>query len=86
MVRQWQQLFFEKRYSSTEMINPDFQKIAEGYGIASKKIEKRENLDSSIEEFLNSKGSYLLEVIVGKENNVFPMVPSGASVSEIRLE
>lgn len=86
MVRQWQQLFFEKRYSATEMINPDFQTIAKGYGIESKKIEKRENLQAGIEEFLNHKGSYLLEVIVGKENNVFPMVPSGASVSEIRLE
>ncbi|MDH5397799.1 MAG: biosynthetic-type acetolactate synthase large subunit [Cyclobacteriaceae bacterium] len=86
MVRQWQQLFFDKRYSATEMVNPDFQTIARGYGIESKKIEKREDLESGIKEFLNFKGSYLLEVVVGKENNVFPMVPAGCSVAEIRLE
>lgn len=86
MVRQWQQLFFDKRYSATEMINPDFQKICSGYGIESKKIDSRDVLESSIEEFLNHKGSYLLEVVVGKENNVFPMVPAGCSVSEIILE
>ncbi len=86
MVRQWQQLFFDKRYSATEMVNPDFQKIAEGYGIKSKKISERELLNDAVDEFLNHKGSYLLEVIVGKENNVFPMVPAGCSVSDIRLE
>ncbi len=86
MVRQWQQLFFDKRYSATEMINPDFQTIARGYGIESIKVEERDNLDKAVDDFLNHKGSYLLEVIVGKENNVFPMVPSGAPVAEIRLE
>ena len=85
MVRQWQQLFFDKRYSSTEMVNPDFQTIAKGYHIEANKVEKREDLANAVELFLNHKGSYLLEVMVGRENNVFPMVESGASVSEIRL-
>ncbi len=85
MVRQWQQLFFDKRYSSTEMENPDFVTIAKGYGVAGKSINDREDLAHSIQEMLNHKGSYLLEVHVGKEDNVFPMVPSGASVSDIRL-
>jgi len=85
MVRQWQQLFFDKRYSSTEMVNPDFQTIAKGYHIEANKVEKREDLANAVELFLNHKGSYLLEVMVGKENNVFPMVETGASVSEIRL-
>ena len=86
MVRQWQQLFFDKRYSATEMDNPDFQTIAKGYGIASKKVDKREDLAGAVEEMLSHEGSYLLEVSVGKENNVFPMVPAGCSVSDIRLE
>ncbi len=86
MVRQWQDLFFDKRYSATEMVNPDFQTIAKGYGIASKQIKNRELLNDAIKEMIEHKGSYLLEVMVGKENNVFPMVPTGSSVSEIRLE
>jgi acetolactate synthase-1/2/3 large subunit len=86
MVRQWQDLFFDKRYSSTEMVNPDFQTIAKGYGLATNKVADRQFLESAIKEMLNYKGSYLLEVMVGKENNVFPMVPTGASVSEIRLD
>ncbi len=86
MVRQWQEMFFDRRYSFTEMVNPDFQIIAKGYHIPANKVEQRENLDTALDAFLNSKGSYLLEVMVGKENNVFPMVPSGASVSEIRLK
>lgn len=86
MVRQWQDLFFDKRYSSTEMVNPDFQTIAKGYGLATNKVDKRSLLDDAIKGMLNHKGSYLLEVMVGKENNVFPMVPTGASVSEIRLD
>ncbi|MBO6495698.1 MAG: biosynthetic-type acetolactate synthase large subunit [Roseivirga sp.] len=85
MVRQWQQLFFDKRYSSTELINPDFVKIAEGYGIKGKSINKREDLKSAVAEMLEYDGSYLLEVHVGKEDNVFPMVPTGASVSDVRL-
>lgn len=85
MVRQWQQLFFDKRYSSTELINPDFVKIAEGYGIKGKSIDQREDLKAAVAEMLEYDGSYLLEVHVGKEDNVFPMVPTGASVSDVRL-
>lgn len=86
MVRQWQQLFFDKRYSSTEMINPDFQTIVKGYYIPTQKVTERNKLEDAIKEFLTYDGAYFLEVMVGKENNVFPMVPSGAGVSEIRLE
>lgn len=85
MVRQWQQLFFDKRYSSTELVNPDFQLISQGYGIACNKVEARADLSDAIQTFLDHDGPYLLEVVVEKEENVFPMVPSGASVSEIRL-
>lgn len=85
MVRQWQQLFFDKRYASTEMINPDFVTIAKGYGIKGQCIEKRDNLEEAIQDMLDHKSAYLLEVKVGKEDNVFPMVPTGASVSDIRL-
>ena len=86
MVRQWQQLFFDKRYSHTEMVNPDFIAIAAGYGIKGQKVEDRTTLKDAIKTMLDTEGSYLLEVCVGKENNVFPMVPSGASVSEVRLK
>ncbi|MFV1884377.1 MAG: biosynthetic-type acetolactate synthase large subunit [Balneola sp.] len=86
MVRQWQQLFFDKRYSSTEMINPDFQTIAKGFYIPTNKVTEREQLEAAIEEFVSYDGAYFLEVMVGKENNVFPMVPSGSGVAEIRLE
>jgi acetolactate synthase-1/2/3 large subunit len=85
MVRQWQQLFFDKRYASTEMINPNFTAIAEGYYIKAKKVTKREDLDAAVAEMMASKESYFLEVMVEKENNVFPMIPTGASVSDIRL-
>ncbi len=85
MVRQWQQLFFDKRYASTEMTNPNFIAIAEGYYIKAKKVTKREDLDAAVAEMMASKESYFLEVMVEKENNVFPMIPTGASVSDIRL-
>ena len=85
MVRQWQQLFFEKRYSFTELVNPDFQLIAQGYGIPANKVEERKELSSALDNFIAHQGSFLLEVVVEKEENVFPMVPSGASVSDIRL-
>ena len=85
MVRQWQQLFFDKRYASTEIINPNFIAIAEGYYIKAKKVTKREDLDAAVAEMLASKEAYFLEVMVEKENNVFPMIPTGASVSDIRL-
>ena len=86
MVRQWQQMFFDKRYSQTEMINPDFIKIASGYGLEAQRVTKREELDSAIDKLLNAEAGYVLEVRVEKEDNVFPMIPTGASVSDIRLE
>jgi acetolactate synthase-1/2/3 large subunit len=86
MVRQWQQLFFDKRYASTEMVNPDFVKIAEGYFIESKRVTTRDDMTAAVAEMMKSDKPYLLEVCVEKENNVFPMIPSGASVSDIRLE
>jgi acetolactate synthase-1/2/3 large subunit len=86
MVRQWQQLFFDKRYASTEMVNPDFVKIAEGYFIEAKRVTKRDEMNAAVAEMMKSDKPYLLEVCVEKENNVFPMIPSGASVSDIRLE
>ena len=86
MVRQWQELFFDKRYASTTMVNPDFQQIVKGYEIKTKKVTQREQLNTAVKEMLEFKGAYFLEVRVGKENNVFPMVPTGASVSEIRLK
>jgi acetolactate synthase I/II/III large subunit len=85
MVRQWQQLFFDKRYASTEMISPDFVAVAKAYGINGQSVEKREALDKAIQTMLDHDGAYLLEVIVEQEDNVFPMIPSGAAVSEIRL-
>lgn len=86
MVRQWQQLFFDRRYSYTEMINPDFQLLAQGFRIPTGLVEHRDELEKAVEEFISTDGAYFLEVRVGKENNVFPMVPSGSGVSEIRLE
>ena len=85
MVRQWQQLFFDKRYASTEMINPNFVAIAEGYYLKARKVTKREELADAVKEMMESKEAYFLEVCVEKEGNVFPMIPSGASVSDIRL-
>lgn len=86
MVRQWQQLFFDKRYSSVALQNPDFIKIADGFGVPGRVIEKPEELDDAIQEMLDHEGPYLLHVRVEKEENIFPMIPSGCSVSEIRLE
>lgn len=86
MVRQWQELFFEKRYASTELINPDFQLIAKGYHIESLKVTERSQLQAAIRTMVDHDGPFLLEVMVEKEGNVFPMVPAGASVSDIRLE
>ena len=86
MVRQWQQLFFDKRYASTEMVNPDFVAISKGYFIEANKVEKRENLDNAVRKMIKYNGPYLLEVIIEKEENVFPMIPSGSSVSDVRLE
>ena len=86
MVRQWQQLFFDKRYASTEMTNPNFVAIAEGYYIKARKVTRREELADAVKEMIASKEAYFLEVCVEKEDNVFPMIPTGASVSDIRLK
>tara|TARA_R110001583_G_scaffold194895_1_gene367542 strand:- start:162 stop:662 length:501 start_codon:yes stop_codon:yes gene_type:complete len=85
MVRQWQELFFDKRYASTEMISPDFVKLAEAYDIEAIRVSKRENLEEAIKTMIQSKEAFFLEVVIEKEDNVFPMIPSGASVSDIRL-
>lgn len=85
MVRQWQQLFFDKRYSSVALTNPDFIKIADGFGVPGRVIDKPEELDEAIAEMLAHKGPYLLHVRVEQEDNVFPMVPAGAAVDEIIL-
>lgn len=85
MVRQWQQLFHEKRYSFVDITSPDFVQVAKGFGIAGKSIAKREELKQSLQQMLEHEGSFLLEVFVGKENNVFPMVPQGRGVAECVL-
>ncbi len=86
MVRQWQQLFFERRYSAVELENPDFVKIAEGFGVKAKKISDPKLLESDIKEMLDYDGPYLLHVEVEKEENVFPMIASWKAVDEIALE
>jgi acetolactate synthase-1/2/3 large subunit len=86
MVRQWQQLFFDKRYSETYLMNPDFIMVSRGYGIQARKVLERPELEDGINEMLNHKGAFLLEVSIEKESNVFPMVPTGASVSDVILE
>ena len=86
MVRQWQELFFEKRYSFVDLHNPNFVKLAEAFDIPAKKVAVREELEAGIRTMLDTKGPYLLEVVCEKEQNVFPMVPAGASVTDIRLE
>ena len=85
MVRQWQQLFHEKRYSFVDITSPDFVQVAKGFGIPGKNISKREELIPALNEMISHNGSFLLEIMVGKENNVFPMVPQGRGVSEIVL-
>jgi acetolactate synthase-1/2/3 large subunit len=86
MVRQWQELFFESRYANTGLYNPDFSRISEGFGVPAKKITDRADLDSALDELLATEGPGLLEVEVQKEGNIFPMVPAGATISDIRLE
>jgi len=85
MVRQWQELFHEKRYSFVNIESPDYVQVAKGYRIPGNSVSERHELVDALKTMLNTKGAYLLEVNVGKENNVFPMVPQGCSVSEIRL-
>ncbi len=86
MVRQWQQLFHDRRYSFVDISSPDFVQVAKGYHIDGRQVSKREELNQALTEMINHQGPYLLEVMVGKENNVFPMVPQGCSVAEIRLK
>jgi acetolactate synthase-1/2/3 large subunit len=86
MVRQWQEMFFEKRYSFTHLENPDFIAISKGYGIPARQVKERVHLEKEITEFLNARGPVLLEVRVEQENNIFPMIPSGAAVDEVRIE
>jgi len=85
MVRQWQQMFFDKRYSFTELDNPDFIKIADAYGIKARQVSERAQLKEGIEDMLIHDGPYFLEVVVEKEDNVFPMIATGSSVEEVRL-
>jgi acetolactate synthase-1/2/3 large subunit len=86
MVRQWQEMFFKKRYSFTELSSPDFIKLASAYGIKGRKVTSRDELNDAIKEQIGSKDSFLLEVMVCREDNVFPMVSPGESVSNIRLD
>ena len=86
MVRQWQELFFQGRYANTELVNPDFLKIAEGFGVPSKQISERERLKKELQEMIASDGPFMLEVKVAKEGNIFPMIPAGGTVSEMRLD
>ncbi|OHX68117.1 biosynthetic-type acetolactate synthase large subunit [Flammeovirga pacifica] len=86
MVRQWQELFFDRRYSFTEMVNPDFVKMAESYYIKADKSESREDLSAKMDQWLSTEGPCFLEVVVEKESNVFPMIPTGESVSNVRLK
>lgn len=84
-VRQWQDMFFNKRYSETKLINPDFIKIADAYGIKGRKIYKREELDDAIYEMLNHKGSYVLDVEIEHEGMIYPMIPAGCCITNILL-
>jgi acetolactate synthase-1/2/3 large subunit len=86
MVRQWQELFHDRRYSSVDIQSPNFVALAAAYGIAGQSVSERPNLKPALETMIRHNGSYLLEVMVGKENNVFPMVPQGCGVAEIRLK
>jgi acetolactate synthase-1/2/3 large subunit len=85
MVRQWQELFNDRRYSFVDIQSPDFVEVAKAYRIPGEKVTDRQVLKQALKNMLDHKGAYLLEIMVGKENNVFPMVPQGCSVSEIRL-
>ena len=86
MVRQWQDMFYNKRYASTKMINPDFIKIAEGFGISGTLVKERKDLDGAIDQMLASDKAYILEVSIEEEGNIFPMIEPGKSVSEVILE
>lgn len=85
MVRQWQELFFEKRYSFTKILSPDFVKVADAYGIPGNSVSTRDKLADAIQAMFDTPGPYLLEIQIEQEDNIFPMVPAGASVSDILL-
>lgn len=85
MVRQWQELFHEERYSSVDIQSPEFVQVASGYHIPGRKVSQREDLKEALDEMLTHQGAFLLEVMTGKKHNVFPMIPQGKSVSEIVL-
>jgi acetolactate synthase-1/2/3 large subunit len=85
-VRQWQEMFFGRRYSWTPMVNPDYMKIAEAYGIPARHVEKREELDEAIKEMLDTEGAFILHVAVMEEENILPMAAPGSSVDELILE
>lgn len=86
MVRQWQEMFFEKRYSSVHMENPNFNKIADAYSIPNELIQDRKEIAPALDRMFKAKGSYLLDIMVKKDENVFPIIPNGAAVDEIRLQ
>jgi acetolactate synthase-1/2/3 large subunit len=86
MVRQWQEMFFDNRYSFVELKNPDFIVLSSAFGIPAERVTERSQLEKAVQKMLQTKGPYLLEILVENEQNVFPMVPSGSSVSQIRLE
>ena len=86
MVRQWQELFYDRRYSFTELVNPDFELLAKANHIAYRRVDRHEELDDAVREMREAKGAFLLEVRVQKEENVFPMVPAGQPLENIRLE
>ncbi len=85
MVRQWQELFYSKRYSATPLVSPDFVKVAEAYSIKGKRVADRKDLSAAVDEMLRHNGAYLLEVVVQPEGNVFPMIPAGAPLEKIRF-
>ncbi|WP_185859968.1 biosynthetic-type acetolactate synthase large subunit [Blattabacterium cuenoti] len=85
MVRQWQQLFFDKRYSCTELVNPNFVQLANAYNIEAERVNKRDELEMAVKKTLGKENAFLLEIVVEQEDNVFPMIPAGAAVDEIRL-
>ena len=86
MVRQWQELFFNKRYAFTHLDNPDFQKVAQAYNIPSGKISRTSDIEAEVKKMLESEGAYFLEVEVKEEENVFPMIPAGATLDEMIYE
>ena len=85
-VRQWQELFFNRRYSFTHMMNPDYMKIAEAYGVPAQRVKKREELAEAVNKMLATDGPFILEAVVTEEENVLPMTPPGSAISEIMLE